>query len=506
MNEYGLGVFNIFITVLFFSSLVSGTWSVLQLLQVLQQEEYDLKRFLFWVGHNKRKWLFKIVPKLGTKKPLKWTLRAILICALALVFHVCLPLFFLVFSGDVDSEGHSIVRLLLFAVFPKVFSWLSLLLALYILYPLVWLAKKQRVEDAYKVLQEVKPITIGIAGSFGKTSVKYFLHAILSEKFNTEMTKESYNTLLGIASEVKAKVKSGTEVFIAEMGVYTTGEVTQMCELVRPTYGIMTAIGPEHFERFRHMDKILEANSELIIALPTDGIIALNSDNEFFDHLQKLANSKGLKCVAYGLNAQFAKLTAVNIRNRVEGVEFDLMYEGQSMRVNTQVLGKFAVTNILGAASLALELGMSMEQVVAGISKIKSAEHRLQIIPGHGGVTVIDDAYNSNPEGFKEALRVLRDYPGKRKILVTPGMVELGKLQAEKHFEVANLAKDICDYIIIVGMENAAYFAEELHGSGFDESKFYMMANLEAAQKVLGEILQPGDVVLFENDLPDIYS
>lgn len=267
-------------------------------------------------------------------------------------------------------------------------------------------------------------IKIGIAGSYGKTSTKFILGTILLEKWNTLVTPSSFNTPMGITRLIREQLSAEHEVFVVEMGERYKGDIAELCNLIKPGYGIITAVGKQHLDTFGSYKAIIDTLSELLYELPQNGAVFINGENPDCRrmYVKCMLDNKFL----FGLEGEDLYLKAIDIKVSTSGSTFTLVSkEGESARCQTVLLGKHNIINITGAAALAKYLGVSMEQIVMAIKKMKPIEHRLQLIKG--SVTVIDDAFNSNPAGAKAALDVLKEFTPARRIIVTPGMIELGK-------------------------------------------------------------------------------
>jgi UDP-N-acetylmuramoyl-tripeptide--D-alanyl-D-alanine ligase len=180
--------------------------------------------------------------------------------------------------------------------------------------------------------------------------------------------------------------------------------------------------------------------------------------------------------------------------------------EGNRANTHAGLLGRHNVLNILGAACIALEMGMSLQEIAKAIPKIKQVPHRLQLVPGAAGVTVIDDSYNSNPIGAIEALNVLREFNAGKRVLVTPGMVELGELESKENEKLGAAAAKICDYVLLVGAKQTQPILRGLEREQFPQERLRVVKDLSEATSELQKIVRSGDVVLFENDLPDLYA
>ncbi len=347
-------------------------------------------------------------------------------------------------------------------------------------------------------------IKIGITGSYGKTSAKMILATILSEKYKTLATPASYNTPMGVTRVIRESLDETYEVFIGEMGARHRGDIAEMCELVRPQYGLITSIGPQHLETMFNIETIAKTKYELVEALPADGMAFLPGDNDICFGLYK-QTSKPKALFGMQQRGEALYMTARDIAHGPQGSTFRLVGpEGEEVQCTTKLLGEHNVQNILGCAAVARALGLTMEQIAAGIGKVQPVEHRLQLVPTNNGVTVIDDAFNSNPAGARAALAVLKSFPG-RKIIVTPGLVELGDAEAQENRAFGQAMAAAVDVAILVA-RNAGDMKAGLLEAGFPEGSVHAVGRLAEATAVLGRIGRPGDVVLFENDLPDHYE
>ena len=357
--------------------------------------------------------------------------------------------------------------------------------------------------DAQRILKERKDlIKIGITGSWGKTSVKFILGTILEEKYHTLVTPSSYNTPMGVTKVIRSSLEPGHRIFISEMGARHVGDIKEMCRLVHPEIGILTSVGPQHLDTFRTVERVAKTKYELIEALPGNGEAFFADDDGICCELfEKTTLSKHLS----GLDPEKDEIWAENIHYSPEGSTFTLCRGTDRKECTTQLLGELNIRNILLSASAALCLGLTMEQTSRGIARILPVEHRLQLIRHPGGLNVIDDAFNSNIRGAKQAFEVLKQFPKKR-IIVTPGMVELGEKEAEMNREFGRAMADCCDAAILVGRRRSEAIAAGLRENGYPESSIRIVSSLQEATDLLKEFALPGDTVLFENDLPDNYT
>ena len=374
-----------------------------------------------------------------------------------------------------------------------------------IMYPVEEGIKQWYLNDAKRMLKEHEGLVrIGVTGSYGKTGVKYALSEILSIKYNTLITPGSYNTPMGVTRTVREQLNDGNEVFVAEMGARYVGDIKTLCKLVHPQYGIITAVGKQHLETFKSLDNIINTKAELIGGLEQGGCCFLNGDDE--NCLKIYENYSSVRQLyLYGTQGDNLYMKAENIKVTGEGSTFDLVaFDGAKASCNSQLLGRHNIVNLTAAAALAYKLGMSMEEISQGIAKARPVEHRLQLI--QGPVTVIDDAFNSNPVGSKEALKVLGSFEGKKRIVVTPGMVELGSEEAELNREFGRCIAENADVAIVIGKTHADPICEGIMERGFDEANLVRVASLKEATEKLAQYGGAGSVVLFENDLPDNYN
>lgn len=389
--------------------------------------------------------------------------------------------------------------ILIFPIFLPVWIALCGLLA----WPLEKAISEMYFRDAQRILrQRDDMIRIGITGSWGKTSVKFILGTILEEKYHTLVTPASFNTPMGVTKIIRSGIEPGHRVFIAEMGARHVGDIKEMCRLVHPQIGILSSVGPQHLDTFKTLDRIKKTKYELIDALPEDGRAFFADDNGICRELYE--KTKIYKQIS-GLNPAQDDVWAENISYSPEGSIFQLCTAERKIDCSTQLLGELNIRNILLCASVALSLGMTMEQVSRGIRRISPIEHRLQLIRHPGGLNVIDDAFNSNIRGARQAFDVLKQFPEKR-IIVTPGMVELGARETEMNNEFGKYMAGCCDIAILVGKKRSEAIRKGLVENGFPEKNVRIVSSLNEATVLLKDISGAGDTVLFENDLPDNYS
>lgn len=355
-----------------------------------------------------------------------------------------------------------------------------------------------------KINKMDKLSVVGITGSFGKTSTKFITTTILKQEYKVLTTPESYNTPMGISKVINENLTDEFDVFVAEMGARNIGDIRELAKLTKPTIGVITSIGPTHLETFKNIDNIMKTKYELIEELPPEGIAIFNYDNKY---VKKLADKTFKEKLLFGMeDVEKLDLYAENIEVTEEGTMFTITdKKGNSVQCKTKLLGKHNIYNILAGACVAMALGLNLDQIRKGIEKIEPIPHRLNIINPGTGITIIDDSFNSNPIGAKAALEVLQQFKGGKKIIVTPGMVELGERQEEANRELGlNIAK-VCDYVILVGKHITKSIYEGLIEAGYNEEHIFVVNTLKDATAIIQRIAKPKDIILFENDLPDNY-
>lgn len=357
--------------------------------------------------------------------------------------------------------------------------------------------------DAQKILRERKDlIRIGITGSWGKTSVKFILGTILNEKYPTLVTPSSFNTPMGVTKVIRTQLEPGYRIFIAEMGARHVGDIKEMCRLVNPAIGILTSVGPQHLDTFHTQERITKTKYELIEAIPENGSCFFSDDDGI---VKELWEKTGKEKYLAGLNPENDDVWAECLTVSPEGSSFILCTGKERIPCKTELLGELNIRNIVLAASVCLKLGMSGNEISRGVRKLKPVEHRLELKRNPGGITVLDDAFNSNIQGALQACNILRQFPGKR-IIVTPGMVELGDQEAMLNRELGQKIADCCDEVILVGKKRTESIIEGLYYRSYDKNRIHVAASLDDAANILRSLASRGDTILFENDLPDNYN
>lgn len=394
--------------------------------------------------------------------------------------------------------------------FVALLALLDSLMAWILIYPMAILTspienavKKHYLNDAKRILEDHTSLKkIGITGSFGKTSSKNVLQEILSEQFYSLMTPASFNTPMGITITIRTMLKSLHEVFICEMGADHVKDIETLMNFVHPQYGIVTSIGPQHLNTFGSLDNIINEKMKMIEMLPVNGVGFLNMDNEYIRNYQ-VRNT--CKIVTVGIDSEDVDYRAVDIEYSPQGSRFNVaLQDGTKIPFTTKLLGKHNISNILCAIAVGRELKLAWEPLQKAVAKVKYVEHRLEV-KKINGYTFIDNAFNSNPVGANMSLEVLKMMPGKR-IIVTPGMIDLGEIQEEVNRNFGAAMKEKADIAILVGVNQTAPIVEGLNQSGFVKENIHVVKTVKEAFSLVYQLASKEDTILLENDLPDAFN
>lgn len=410
--------------------------------------------------------------------------------------------------GRMIIETLIIVLIIIVPLYLFIYNYVNYVLVLiYILTPLLLLfvdysqrplnkrINQHFIDDAVRILNNKKDLlVIGITGSYGKTSMKYFLTEFLSTKYSVLMTPGNLNTTLGVVRTIRENLKANHEIFVCEMGATKINDIKEICDLVKPTHGIITSIGPQHLESFKTIENVLITKFELANSLPSDGLLFLNNDNEY------LRNSKDShEVIGYGIDYE-STYQATDIKVSEEGLSFKV----KGVKFTTKLIGKHNILNILGALTVANKLGIDLKDLVESVRRLEPVPHRLELKTA-GNRVIIDDAYNSNPAGSKYALQALGEFSG-TKVLITPGMVELGEKEDEYNYEFGVNASYVCDYVFLVNEKQTEAIYKGLIDSKFNKEKIMVFKTFDEAYNKLNDLKEKGKlIILIENDLPDQY-
>jgi UDP-N-acetylmuramoyl-tripeptide--D-alanyl-D-alanine ligase len=491
-------------------------------------------------------------------KPLVLTERALRLLIAALLPLLLLTLVAISLAGATLTLAGLIAVLVLAYALLALAPW-TLLATNRALRPVQSAINRHYEQRARESLRDWAPLVVGITGSYGKTTTKFCVGAVLAGDRPTLVTPDSYNSFLGVIRTINEHLEWRHRAFVVEMGMFRRGDIAELCELVHPTIGVITAIGPMHLERLGSIEQIAAAKGELLDALPPDGHFVTNAGDP---RCLELAARATVPVTLFGIddgptqpaavaaasdrggtpqrtpeprtgpaavaaaspapgtpqgtpipspqNKPHVQVIARNIALADGRTKFDLHLDGPdspAVAVSAGLLGRHNVLNLLAAAAVGHVLGIEPARIAEGLAQVQAPPHRLQPIHNRrAGVVVIDDSYNSNPDGAAAALEMLREHPAARRLLVTPGMVELGELEAQLNRRFGEQAGAVCDIAILVGPARTEPIREGLAAAGMDPAGVHVVRDIAQATELLGRLTRAGDVVLFENDLPDTYA
>ena len=514
----------------YLSYLALATRRAMTYLHIYQQEEYDTSRFLPWMmrtrAFDKRLttilllidifWLmfphgiFGLLyfvafamtayvekdPRKAAKKKLVMTARArrilfitLALCALMGTWYLLVPL--------------PLMWIITIQLIPFL-----MLLANAALTPYENHTQKKFWNEAHAKLREMKPTVIGITGSYGKTSVKHILGHILKTHAPTLITPGSVNTPMGITRIIREQLEDHHKYFIAEMGAYGPGSVARLCQLAPPDMGIITAIGHAHYERFKTIETVAQAKFELAqAALGRHGKVIVHQQALTPEYARTFTHENRASFVIVG-NSNMGDVAVEQTEQTPDGLRVYVRWSGQPFKLEAPLYGLHHGQNMAVAFAAAMTLGLPPGHVITALKSVPQITHRLEVKRQPDGTILIDDAFNSNPAGFESALRllpVLTNGTGGRKILVTPGMVELGDEHGPAHETIGKIAGEICDIAITVKPLRIPSFVSGFKSTGTGKP-LVEVESFTAASAWLDQNRKTGDVVLLENDLPDLYE
>jgi len=509
-------------------AIVAGVFSLARQLQMLQQNSYFASRYSAWLSDNSPlfpMFLFAVSSVLFNmqlylwqavllavyllisvksaityqKKSIKklvFTARIKRLFAAAIIVYLAFLSVYVIYRETIFGKAFTVVIFLL-AFIPPVMTYIAWALTL----PIEKAVAKWYVNDAKRVLKAHKGLkVIGITGSYGKTSTKFILSRILSEKFNTVCTPQSFNTPMGVVRTIREKLLPQTEIFVCEMGAKNVGDIKEICDIVSPDIAVITSVGAQHLETFKTVDNVFKTKFELADAVALkNGDIFVNGDSK---EIYERTKTEAYK--VYGTSAAF-DLRGENITYGKDGAEFEVTLKGEKLKLSTRLLGLHNIINIIGAVYLADSLGVSKEDIKYAVASLKPTEHRLEMKSCVKGSVMIDDAYNANPEGCLEAVRVLGSFDGMKKVIITPGLIELGDKEYESNFALGLEAAKICDIIIFVGKNRSKPMVDAVNTTEFNKDNMFVAESFAEAMSIYSNLADKNTALLVENDLPDNY-
>lgn len=385
----------------------------------------------------------------------------------------------------------------------------------FLIFPAAWLMKpvETNIQNGFKreARKKIKSMphlkVVAITGSYGKTSTKFVIDAFLKERLSVCVTPGSYNTPMGICKVINNDLQSNHQVLILEMGARYEGNIKELCDLAQPDISVITNVGISHLETFGSKEAIAREKSTLARELKPGGTLVLNGSDPVVREMGK--GRSDIKCILTGQDHH--QIWAENSSIDENGTAFTLnrAKDGatDSVSVQTKLLGDHNVQNILQAAAVAQLFDIRLKTIAVAASRIEPVEHRLEL-KKRGDLTVIDDAFNSNPVGAKNAVDILAEFKTGRRIIITPGMIELGELEKQENRAFGeHIAQSGIELVVLVGKHQTAPIREGIEETSYpDKPDVKVVSTLFEANDLLSSYARAGDVVLYENDLPDSYN
>ena len=505
---------------------------LLTYLHIFQQEEYDGPRFLRWIVQNGAfdrratviilalfglSFLYPVPrvvvggfmaavlvlgifregdPRKEGKKKLAMTPRATRIDRLAFLLLTVVGLI------GVGLALHPVFIVVLVQGVP-----LALVGAVAILQPGENRIQQGFWNEAHEKLKKLSPIIVGVTGSYGKTSTKHILGHILESAGSALITPGSVNTPMGIARIVRERLEPWHRHFVVEMGAYGPGSIERLCRLAPPDIAVVTAVGPAHYERFKSLDAVARTKFELPTAVVARGGKAIINDAVLaFEDARRFTDAHRASMVLVG-EGEGSDARIGGVVQEKDGLRVALHYQGQEYALFAPLYGLHHGSNMALAFVTALAMGVEAETALIALKSTPQISHRLEVKRQGDGTTIIDDGYNSNPAGFASALELLPLLVSGegRRILATPGMVELGEAHVEEHRKIGTKAGSAVDILLAVAPDRIRDLIDTYKAANPD-GEVVECAGFAQAQAWMGQNLRAGDAVLIENDLPDLYE
>ncbi|MBG78631.1 MAG: Mur ligase [Alphaproteobacteria bacterium] len=535
------------ITLIYLVFITLAAKRIMTYLHVLQQEDYDSKRLNKWIFEHKAfdkklslalavlsvVWMYvpsffmaflaficititiylEKDPRKSQKKKLVETDRAKRVFFPTLGVMAVLSAWCFVFEFPYNTVAWPWI--IAIQLIPFVLIWVNAALA-----PFESVIQKVYWNEARQKMHDLSPIVIGVTGSFGKTSVKHILGHILNTQGPTLVTPGSVNTPMGITRIVREQLTPDHKYFVVEMGAYGVGSIASLCELTPPDFGIVTTIGHAHYERFKSLETVARAKFELAEAVmqKETGKVIIHERTLRFSYVRGMKLDQPDRFVVCGdppaidrhkqkdINyLEQGDVHIIEVTQQPKGLDIKFSVDGKTYNLNPPIYGLHHGHNVVMAAVTALELGVDIGAIQLALQTVPQISHRLEVKPNkEAGYVLIDDSYNSNPLGFRSALdlMVLMQSSG-RKILITPGMIELGIAHDEAHAQIGEYAGQICDIAVVIKPERIGSFVNAYKASG---KTLIEVQSFKEASEWLEKNRQDGDLVLIENDLPDMYE
>ncbi|MCX6720235.1 MAG: UDP-N-acetylmuramoyl-tripeptide--D-alanyl-D-alanine ligase [Candidatus Staskawiczbacteria bacterium] len=365
----------------------------------------------------------------------------------------------------------------------------------------ITLRKAKEKMEKIKSLSGVK--VIAITGSYGKTSTKEFLYAILSKKFKVLKTKEHQNSEIGVAKCILEDLKPSHEIFIAEVGAYDKGKVREVCFVLKPKIGIVTGVNEQHLALFGSLNNLLsaEGGGELADILPNNGTLFVNGDNKYCLDLYK-KTTKPKKTYSLSNKIINADIWAEDVEIGKDYVSFVAVNkEKELFPFKVNVLGRQSVQNLLGAILVAKNLGMTFEEISEGCKNILQEHSGMVLKQGKHNINIIDSSYSSNPDGVIADLDYFKVFQGK-KVIVMPCLIELGEKSSQIHEKIGEKIGEICDLAIITNKDKFAEIERGFNKTKRETGKCILIENSQDIYSLVTIFCKSGDAVLLEGRVP----
>ena len=318
---------------------------------------------------------------------------------------------------------------------------------------------------------------VAITASYGKTSIKNYLHQVLQTKFRTYKTPRSVNTIGGILKDVNDDLPLDTEIYIAEAGAREKGDIEEITLFLNPQIAVIGSVGRQHIEYFKTLDNIIYTKME---------ILKSHRLTRGFVH-------ESVPILDYPNIVKFPKNLNITMSN-LDGIWFDFEINDKIEHFHAPLLGAFNATNLCAVILVALELGLSLEEIKVALHNLQPVDHRLKLIKANGKI-ILDDSFNGNLEGMLEAVKLCETYTGGKKIIVTPGIVESTE---EENIIFAKAVDAVFDQVIITGALNQKVLSQNI-----SSEKVMTLSNKKELESVLAKESKSGDLILFANDAPN---
>jgi UDP-N-acetylmuramoyl-tripeptide--D-alanyl-D-alanine ligase len=449
--------------------------------------------------------------RLQVSQRLQWTSRAIRVSALAFVLSALMVRGYTVFAGLVSMASSPGGPLVCGAIgglaTAGILAPVTVALAAYGVLPLERSIARKYLGEAAQRMRIYPGRVIGITGSYGKTTTKLIVGDLLASRYRVLKTAAGVNTTMGITRVIREELRDEHEYFVVEVSAYGPGEIREVCDIIHPCLGILTSVGVQHLERFGTPEAIAEAKYELLASLPPGGTAVVNADDPMCLKLAERALSDGKRVVRYGFEGTHGDLTVrgTDLTVSAQGTRFRVVTEaGETEGFETRLLGRWNISNILAGLATGRACGVPLQAMREVVAKLSPAPRRLEIRE-EGGIVKILDVANANPRGAQMALEVLSQFRGGSRIMVTPGMVELGPIEAGENRRFGQAAAAVCDYVVLVGPEQTRPIRAGLTERGFPAERILTARHADEVADCLAGIVRPGDTLLFENRLPDTY-